>query len=270
MDEDLQNLPRHERRKILREQEKEKLQSEGVTKVLRKFAIWVLVIGFLIGGGYWFFKGTTKELPGETVADAGREHVTDIAGIAYTSNPPTSGSHFPVWAKPGVYDRLISDGYLIHSMEHGYVVIWYDCESKSALKQESKSLTFTLPLFYSPALVLAHDEPVKESTDSGQFLMHMKVQPIGTMSWFTPENPPEIEVELPDSFKGDSCKNLVGQLSEFTKVAQRVIVVPKLNLDSPVVLTAWHRTEKLNKVDSDAIKTFIKAFHNKGPEKTME
>ena len=76
----------------------------------------------------------TKPLPGEIVADMGRDHVTDIAGITYSSNPPTSGPHFPVWAKKGVYDRLMSDGYLIHSLEHGYVVISYDCSNEKAVR----------------------------------------------------------------------------------------------------------------------------------------
>ncbi|OGM75533.1 hypothetical protein A2210_00345 [Candidatus Woesebacteria bacterium RIFOXYA1_FULL_40_18] len=265
MDENLQDLPRHERRKILREQEKEKLQSGGVTKVLRKFGLWILVLGILVIGGYWLFKNVTKKLPGEAVADSGREHVTDIAGVTYTSNPPTSGSHFPVWAKPGVYDRLISDGYLIHSLEHGYIIISYDCE-----KPVSSIWPAPPRGEYLVSSVYAHDELAKESTDSGQFLMHMKVQPQGDMSWFTPQNPPEVEVELPEAFQTDSCKNLARQLSEFTKVAQRVIVVPRLNMDSPVVLTAWNRIEKLNTVDSDVIKEFIKAFHNKGPEQTAE
>lgn len=205
---------------------------------------------------YWIYKIATKPLPGEAVPAMGRDHVTDIYGVVYNSNPPTSGPHFPVWAKAGVYDRLISDGYLIHSMEHGYVIIWYDCS-----KALSGSLLKT---------AYAHDEPSKDSTDSGALLMHMKVTPSGTMSWFTPENPPEKEIELPDSFRVDSCKSLVGELAEFTSLAQRVIVVPRLNMDTPIALTAWERIEKLNSLDSERIKAFIKAFHNKGPEQTVE
>jgi hypothetical protein len=219
----------------------------------------LIFLGLILGAAlllYWMFKLATKPLPGEAVAPMGRDHVTDIYGVTYNSNPPTSGSHFPVWAKPGVYDRLISDGYLIHSLEHGYIIIWYDCS-----KVPSGSLIKT---------AYAHDEPAQESTDSGQLLMHMKVAPSGTMSWFTPQDPPETEVELPESFKTDSCKNLVSELSEFTKVAQRVIVVPRLNLDKMIALTAWGRIEKLDSVDGERIKVFIKAFHNKGPEQTPE
>ena len=218
--------------------------------------IWLVVILVVLGIGYWVVREFTKPLPGQEVKDDGRTHVADIYGVKYSSNPPSSGPHFAIWAKPGVYDRLISDGYFIHSMEHGYVVIWYDCDklgTSSIIKQVS-----------------AHDEPAKESTDSGELLMHMKATPQGDMSWFTPENPPDAEVELPESFKSDSCKNLVSQLSEFTKVAKRVIVVPRQNLDTVIAITAWGRIDKLDSVDRERIEAFIKAYHNRGPEQTVE
>jgi hypothetical protein len=221
-----------------------------------KKSIWLIILLVIVFIGYFIVKELTKPLPGEVVEDVGREHVTDIFGVKYSSNPPTSGPHFAVWAKPGVYDRLISDGHFIHSMEHGYIVIWYDCDKIKTgfLLKEA----------------LAHDEPAEESTDSGQLLMHMKVVPQGDMSWFTPENPPEVEVELPESFKGGSCTSLARELSEFTKVAKRVIVTPRLNLDNLIAITAWGRIEKLDSVDKEKIEAFIKAYHNKGPEQTVE
>lgn len=226
----------------------------------RKLITWL--IGFLIlaGIGYWTYKAVMKPLPGEAPADLGRDHVTDIFGIKYSSNPPTSGPHFPIWAKAGVYDRLISDGYLIHSMEHGYIIIWYDCGKQLT----SNNLQFTIPDAY------AHDEPAKDSTDSGQLLMHMGFAPKAGESWFTPENPPEVEVDLPSSFNTDSCKSFAAKLSEFTKVAQRVIVAPRVGMDTPIALTVWGRILKLDNIDQKAITNFIKTFHNKGPEQTME
>ena len=141
-------------------------------------------------------------------------------------------------------------------MEHGYVIIWYDCSKLTTSGLIKK--------------VLAHDEPGEESADSGQLLMHMKVQPTEDMSWFTPENPPEEEVKIPDTFKSDSCKSLVSELSQFTKTAQRVIVSPKFNMDSAIALTAWGRIDKMNSADKLRIEEFIKAFHNRGPEQTQE
>ena len=224
----------------------------------KKVRNWALVAVSILGVGYWLFRIATKPLPGEAVADQGREHVTDIAGFPYNSNPPTSGPHFAVWAKPGAYDRLISDGYFIHSMEHGYVIIWYDCAKPVS------------GIRYLVSSVYAHDEPAEESTDSGQLLKHMKVLPQGNMSWFTPENPPEVEIELQGSFVAQSCKDLVAKLSEFTKTAERIIVAPRVGMDTPIALTAWNRILKLDSVDQKGIRDFINAFHNKGPEATTE
>lgn len=231
---------------------------------MRKFGVWLLLFIGLFGIGYWFYWKLSRPLPGEAVPDLGRDHVADIAGVDYNSNPPTSGPHFPVWAKSGVYGRLLSDGYLIHSLEHGYIILSYDC---------TKAITTAKPVThfqFSIFNALAHDEPTQESTDSGQLLKHMKIQPAPTMSWFTPKNPPEVEVSLPESFDSGSCKNLVSQLLEFTKAAERIIVVPRVGLDTPIVLTAWNRILKLDNADKKTIGDFIKAFHNRGPEQTDE
>lgn len=225
---------------------------------VKKLTYWLIGILILLGIGYWFYLKFSRPLPGEVIANLGRDHVTDIFGVKYNSNPPTSGPHFAIWSKAGVYDRLISDGYLIHSLEHGYIIISYDC---SKLVASSWNLV---------ASAHAHDEPAKETIDSGQLLMHMNFKPKENESWTTPENQPAIEVELPDSFKTESCKSLVSQLSEFTKVAERVIVAPRSGMDNPIALTAWGRILKLQRVDEAVVKNFIKTFENRGPEATME
>ena len=261
---DLKNLPRRERRRLLREQQREQEGKRGVAAGARNWVIGLLVIVLLAAGVWWLYKESTKPLPGQAVADLGREHVTDISDVTYNSNPPTSGKHFPVWAKRGVYDRVISDGYLIHSLEHGYVVISYNC---SKLITNHQSLI--TPIFAHETEEL-HEEPVATPSGEGRPLTRMTFQPKGTMSWFTPESPPSIEVELPESFKSESCKKLVDELSQIAKGYERVIVVPHLDLDTPIALTAWGRIEKMDSFDREWIKTFISAFHNKGPEKTQE
>lgn len=223
---------------------------------MKKIIIVTLLIAIPI---FLISKSFTKPVPGELIADFGRNHVTDIAGVSYNSDPPTSGPHFPMWAKKGVYDRLISDGYLIHSLEHGYIILSYDC---------TKPVISYWPLAVSQTF--AHDEPAKETSDSGQLLKHMKLKQTDKMSAFTPENAPEIEVELPDEFKSESCKALVNKLGEFMPKFERILIVPRVNMQSPIALTAWNRIERLDKVDNAKILEFIKAFHNKGPEKTVE
>ncbi len=56
-------------------------------------------------------------------------HVMVGSTVAYTSNPPTSGPHYPVWARwggtygPGVLAR----SYYVHNLEHGGVVFLVNC-----------------------------------------------------------------------------------------------------------------------------------------------
>ena len=69
-------------------------------------------------------------LPGVYYADLGRGHLQ--AGQPYTlynSNPPTSGPHDPVPTSWGVHDTPVPKEKLVHNMEHGGVLILYNCTS---------------------------------------------------------------------------------------------------------------------------------------------
>lgn len=227
----------------------------------KKFII-ILTILFL-GLLAWLFMESSKPLPGGKIADLGQTHVTDISDITYNSNPPTSGTHFPVWAKRGVYDRVLSDGHLIHSLEHGYIVISYNCDQEA--------VSFQLSLIRHAS---AHEgEPIEIhniATGSAKPLMQMKVSVAGEMSVFTPENPPAKEVELSEKFQSESCKNLVSQLSLLLEDYHRLIIVPRPGMDNRIALTAWTYIDKFNEVDLERIKKFADAHHNMGPEKTQE
>ncbi|MCW2923472.1 MAG: hypothetical protein JWM98_876, partial [Thermoleophilia bacterium] len=53
------------------------------------------------------------------------EHVDTAADLHFDSFPPTSGTHYPDWAPYGLYTERIEDGYAVHDMEHGGVVVWF-------------------------------------------------------------------------------------------------------------------------------------------------
>lgn len=59
--------------------------------------------------------------------DAGGEG-THIPNPTYEVNPPAGGAHTPEAASEGVYDpgEAPADGPLVHALEHGFIVIWYD------------------------------------------------------------------------------------------------------------------------------------------------
>jgi hypothetical protein len=48
----------------------------------------------------------------------------------YNSDPPTSGPHYAEEAEAGFHDSngyTYPAGYLVHNLEHGYVIFWYNC-----------------------------------------------------------------------------------------------------------------------------------------------
>jgi hypothetical protein len=57
-------------------------------------------------------------------ADPGRHHVP---AATYAVDPPAGGDHDPVPSTAGFYDPtdVPADGHLVHSLEHGFVVVWY-------------------------------------------------------------------------------------------------------------------------------------------------
>jgi hypothetical protein len=96
--------------------------------------------------------GAAHPLPGEEVpVMADISHVPEGTDPGpYNSNPPTSGRHYAATLDPGFYESgQVNDphpeGFLVHNLEHGYVIFWYNCslltESDcSALKEQIKGV----------------------------------------------------------------------------------------------------------------------------------
>lgn len=57
-------------------------------------------------------------------------HEPACAALDVPSIPPTGGTHYASWAAFRIYDAPVPWGFLIHSMEHGAVVIAYRCEDE--------------------------------------------------------------------------------------------------------------------------------------------
>jgi hypothetical protein len=60
-------------------------------------------------------------------------HVPEGTILDASTNPPSSGPHYGIWANFREYDKVIADGYLLHSMEHGAVVLFYDCDPSACV-----------------------------------------------------------------------------------------------------------------------------------------
>ena len=76
---------------------------------------------------------TTKSFRSE-----GRDHVTEP--VRYGSNPPHSGPHHPIPADDGIYDEAPRTEALVHSLEHGRIVVQFRPQVSDEVKGQLKSL----------------------------------------------------------------------------------------------------------------------------------
>lgn len=108
----------------------------------------VLLTVAILGGGVWLLSAQdtkeqarlSKPLIGEAIASQGANHVPEGTKEDYNSNPPTSGPHYANSQPAGIYDKPIPDGNLIHSMEHGAVILWYKPDIAASDSAKLKSL----------------------------------------------------------------------------------------------------------------------------------
>lgn len=63
----------------------------------------------------------------QTFAVSSAVHLSDCSALPEASKPPAGGDHYGTWAAFQEYDFPVPHGFLIHSMEHGAVVVYYNC-----------------------------------------------------------------------------------------------------------------------------------------------
>ncbi|HEX2162076.1 MAG TPA: DUF3105 domain-containing protein [Thermoleophilaceae bacterium] len=76
-----------------------------------------------------------KSYPAES-----REHLADLSQkVNYASKPPTSGRHYQVAAEDGAYEDPPDVKELVHTLEHGRILIWFKrnlpADQRAALKK---------------------------------------------------------------------------------------------------------------------------------------
>ncbi|MCY3783797.1 MAG: DUF3105 domain-containing protein [Chloroflexi bacterium] len=63
------------------------------------------------------------------IDDEGRLHVPVGTPIEYANVPPASGTHYPITAPYGVYERPVEEGLWVHNLEHGAIALLYRCDT---------------------------------------------------------------------------------------------------------------------------------------------
>ena len=91
---------------------------------------------------YYAEVGTNDDnnIVGQRIPQMPHTHVEPGTIVNYEHNPPTSGCHYSADSsghqyapiKPGVYTEHVDAEYWVHNLEHGYIVVLYDCGSQMA------------------------------------------------------------------------------------------------------------------------------------------
>jgi hypothetical protein len=68
----------------------------------------------------------------------GRNHVS--GHVDYKTNPPTSGNHNEIPAADGPYFQAPAMENLVHALEHGRVILWFQPNATPQLKGQMKAL----------------------------------------------------------------------------------------------------------------------------------
>lgn len=104
---------------------------------------WIIggvVVLALLGGGWYAWQGQRSGDSFEALVaqgkpalsqvdsrpDKGRGHTEAGATINYEEDPPTSGIHWPTWVNAGFYSQTQPKPMLVHALEHGNIVVYYD------------------------------------------------------------------------------------------------------------------------------------------------
>lgn len=110
----------------------------------RRYASITIVVVAIAGGIWWLISGGEqfRQLAREGAPalaritsdpSLGREHLSPGAPYAYPSRFPTSGPHDPSWVKAGFYSAAQPPTQIVHALEHGNIVIYYDRPDAASL-----------------------------------------------------------------------------------------------------------------------------------------
>ena len=74
-------------------------------------------------------------------AATSRDHITDPNETEdYAQKPPTSGRHYAVPAEDGIYDEAPDKEDLVHTLEHGRVIVWFKPNAPAEARGSIKTL----------------------------------------------------------------------------------------------------------------------------------
>ena len=141
-------MSKSKRQQMRERQRRQKMKSNLVWGAVGLVAL--VIVGFFVvrGSGQTQPVGKQVEVPADYVNHI--EEGTDPG--PFPSDPPAGGRHYASEMDAGFYDEnspqtqlAYPEGYIGHSLEHGYVVFWYNCDALNSgdcetLKSEIKGV----------------------------------------------------------------------------------------------------------------------------------
>ena len=70
----------------------------------------------------------------ESSPNDGQVHVPSNTRVNYRTDPPVSGNHWDRWMDPGRYSEVPPNEMLVHSLEHGHIVIYFERANAEAVR----------------------------------------------------------------------------------------------------------------------------------------
>lgn len=109
-------------------------QEQKKRKQVLNWVIWGGLGVILLAVLAFALRGSPKTAVGESVTVMpNANHVEEGTDPGpYNTDPPTSGPHYANEMDAGFYEAngqqpAYPAGYLVHNLEHGYVIFWYNC-----------------------------------------------------------------------------------------------------------------------------------------------
>lgn len=114
--------------KTQRQQQHEKKRRQKLRSNLIWIGIGAIVLALI---GFILWQGVRPPMGEAIPIMTSAPHLApDTNPGEYNSDPPTSGLHYATELDAGFYDENIYTfpaAYLVHNLEHGYVIVWYNC-----------------------------------------------------------------------------------------------------------------------------------------------
>ncbi|MBI3159369.1 MAG: DUF3105 domain-containing protein [Chloroflexi bacterium] len=130
-----------------KESRRERARQRRQNQKLKSRVTGILALVAVAAAAWWGISSLNKPTTGvEQEPMESAQHVPVGTFVEYSTSPPTSGMHYDQALPAGFYDENSPEmeipypyQFALHAMEHGYVIIWYNCANYDGLCEELKS-----------------------------------------------------------------------------------------------------------------------------------